>query len=191
MLVKQLLDILEGDVENLKAQSWRRVDSDAESAMDARFGNLTAGRPQHLQEPETSLEFPSQTHTQNIPAGHSVLELVDTWLTFYHPWFTILHQPSILSEFTATQLNLNPEKEIVLKAIIVVTSTGHQGSSYAMYDEVLLHAIKSTVLSSLQALLILSLADLSCGRLSDFWKVIALCRKWASLVLYFPYQVFE
>ncbi|KAH7354990.1 hypothetical protein BKA65DRAFT_549063 [Rhexocercosporidium sp. MPI-PUGE-AT-0058] len=108
----------------------------------------------------------------------SITELVESWFTLYHPWFPILHKPSFLSDLSGAEHDFDIlDRNVVLKAIIAVTDQTHQGLPRNFYDEALLYSMKTAVsLSALQALLIISLADLNSGRLSDFWKVVALCK---------------
>ena len=81
---------------------------------------------------------------------------------------------------------------VIFKAIASVTSLSNRNiildingltedevraTSQRLHDEVLIHATEKLSLRSLQAVLILSIADLSLGKLSTFWNVVALAKR--------------
>lgn len=116
-----------------------------------------------------------------------VTELCTTWFASYHPWFPILHQPSLLE---ALQLSHNVESSsryLVIKAILAVTvqhSQSYSSNAEARreYSEVLreaviMEAMSHLSLQSIQALLILSNLDYGAGKMNQFWNLLSLCKR--------------
>lgn len=117
-----------------------------------------------------------------------VNELCGIWFERYHPWFPILHQPS-LWETLQTSDNLDKSSSyIVVSAIVAVTIAHSQllsttpGErlrwSAALRDKVIIEAIGKLSLQSIQALLILSNLEYGAGKPNKFWNLIALCKRY-------------
>ncbi|KAG0646927.1 hypothetical protein D0Z07_6161 [Hyphodiscus hymeniophilus] len=142
---------------------------------------------------------PSSQHSRKTTASElealseqTLSDLCSTWFERYHPWFPILHKLSLLQETHnhATPLVDSPQS-IVFKAIVAVTLphwclsnplTGKQRSQYsAQYrNEVIMQAIGNLSLQSLQAILIITTIDYGAGKLSEFWNLVALCKRMAT-----------
>ncbi|PVH82054.1 hypothetical protein DL98DRAFT_586738 [Cadophora sp. DSE1049] len=169
--LEERIGSLEADVAMLKQLSAGSIGGVDGTVLASRFG--TRATTQEDRHADTSIPHRNlqQRSVRSIP------EMVDSWFTLYHPWFPILHKPSFLSQVKATEHNTNLSiADIRLKAIIAVIDQNHQNRLDALFNEVLMHAMKTIALPALQALLIVSLANLNSGHLSDFWKVVALCR---------------
>lgn len=115
------------------------------------------------------------------------VELCGIWFETFHPWFPILHQPS-LSEKLGTSSSLKQcSHYLTIKAIAAVTlphsrsmlATTSELRKYSkrLRDQVLLEAVEQSSLQSVQALLILSNLECGEGRSSKFWSLIALCKR--------------
>lgn len=116
-----------------------------------------------------------------------VNELCGIWFERYHPWFPILHQPS-LWETLQTSESVNKSSHcLVINAIVAVTVTHslllstapeeRQRWSEALRDKVVVEAIGKLSLQSIQALLILSNLEYGSGKSNKFWNFIALCKR--------------
>lgn len=116
-------------------------------------------------------------------------DLCNAWFERYHSWFPILHKLSLLQEVQnhATPL-IDSLQSIVLKSIVAVTLphwclsnplTEEQRSDFSakFRNEVIMQAIGSLSLHSLQALLIITTIDYGAGKLSEFWNLVALCKR--------------
>lgn len=115
------------------------------------------------------------------------------WFRDYHPWFSILHQPSVLD---VLQTNVPPSDShlnIVFKAIAAVT-IAHSSFSGApslderqricksLRNEVVMEAMGTLSLKCLQSILIITLLDSAAGKLTDYWNLIALCKRISTLL---------
>ncbi|KAJ5613290.1 hypothetical protein N7510_006484 [Penicillium lagena] len=145
---------------------------------------------------DSPADNPQSANTAQFdPLSYPVLsELCSIWFKKYHPWFPILHQPSL----TASLQNLEGSKTLghylVVKAICAVTlihyeshlvgSHERQHWSGTLRDNVSSQALKSCSLQSVQALLILSNLEYGEGRFEQFWNLIALCKRMASQLGY-------
>lgn len=116
-------------------------------------------------------------------------ELLDIWFSDYSRWIPILHKPSLLDTLHKRYLKDSP-LYIVLKAITAVTVTDTQRtrlSRLSLEDrqnlalsfrcQIVMEAIGSLSLQSLQALLIITILDYGAGKFSDFWNLVALCKR--------------
>jgi hypothetical protein len=139
---------------------------------------------------------PSSQHsrrTASSDAGsisqQTLRNLCNAWFERYHSWFPILHKLSLLQEVQnhASPLIDSPQS-IVLKAIVAVTLphwclsnplTQEQRSDFSTQfrNEVIMQAIGSLSLQSLQAILVITTIDYGAGKLSEFWNLVALCKR--------------
>ncbi|KAF1952717.1 hypothetical protein CC80DRAFT_479097 [Byssothecium circinans] len=123
------------------------------------------------------------------PLSATILdELCAAWFEKYHPWFPILHQPSLLEVLQTSPILTSTVHHIVFKAIAAVTipHSYHSDSltndqrrtlSDDLRSQVVMEAIGQLSLQSLQAVLILTIRDYGGGRLSEFWNLIALAKR--------------
>ena len=106
----------------------------------------------------------------------------------YHPWFPILHQPSLLEILQTSPILSSTIQYIVFKAIAAVTlpqsyhtdsitNDQRQQCSDDLRSQVVMEAISHLSLQSLQAVLILTIRDFGAGRLSEFWNLVALAKR--------------
>lgn len=139
---------------------------------------------------------PSSQHsrrTASSDAGsispQTLRDLCNAWFERYHSWFPILHKLSLLQEVQnhASPLIDSPQS-IVLKAIVAVTlphwclsnpltQEQRSDSSTQFRNEVIMQAIGSLSLQSLQAILVITTIDYGAGKLSEFWNLVALCKR--------------
>ncbi|KAF2241666.1 hypothetical protein BU26DRAFT_524829 [Trematosphaeria pertusa] len=123
------------------------------------------------------------------PLSSGILdELCRAWFEKYHPWFPILHQPSLLEVLQTSPILASTVHYIVFKAVAAVTipHSYHSDSltndqrrtlSDDLRSQVVMEAISQLSLQSLQAVLILTIRDYGAGRLSEFWNLIALAKR--------------
>lgn len=121
-------------------------------------------------------------------ASPTLNQLCHVWFHEYHPWFPVLHEPSIM-DFLQTNLPRSESSlNIVFKAIAAVTivhssipnSLSHeerQKLSTSLRNEVIMEAMSKLSLSCLQCILILTINESGAGKLVDFWNLIALCKR--------------
>lgn len=138
--------------------------------------------------PSVSLPIPPSPSTA-LPI--SVLSsLCNLWFQKYHRWFPILHNLSLLNvlEENSQNLELSP-LYVVIKAIAAVTlpNTPTQDTfdqyqreqiSNAYRQEITMHAMDQLSLPSLQAVLIITIIELGAGKMSKFWNLVALCKRY-------------
>lgn len=115
------------------------------------------------------------------------IELCGVWFEKYHPWFPILHQPSLFKTLDLSPTIDRCTHSLTIKAIIAATMTQSSSlvatpaelelQSKRLGDQVLVEAVAQSSLQSIQALLILSNLDSVVGNLSKFWNLIALCKR--------------
>ncbi|KAI9736206.1 MAG: hypothetical protein M1834_001091 [Cirrosporium novae-zelandiae] len=122
------------------------------------------------------------------PLSSTVIsELCGAWFKVYHPWFPILHQPS-MREALETSPNIEySSRYLVIKAIVAVTihhcqscpSTAEQRQQWSatLRNTVVMESMSQVSLQSVQALLILSNLDYGEGNTSRFWNLLALCKR--------------
>jgi hypothetical protein len=116
-----------------------------------------------------------------------VNKLCDEWFHRYHPWFPILHKPSLFEALRTTPNVEASSHGLPIKAIVAVTITHcqtypasaeeRQQWSTHLRDKVVMEAMSQLSLQSIQALLILSNLDYGLGKSSQFWNLIALCKR--------------
>lgn len=113
------------------------------------------------------------------------------WLQRYRPWFPILHHTSVsqaFSEASSTQCLLQ-------KAIIAVTiwdipsisSEQKQLVSTNLRQEVILVAMESLTLRSVQSLLILSILFWGEGNWVKYSNLTAMCQRYCRRTFFFPF----
>lgn len=143
-----------------------------------------------LTSPNTSSENEalSRHSIQFDPLSYPVLsELCAIWFNKYHPWFPILHQPSLTTSLQHLRSSQASNQYLVVKAICAVTLVHYDSPLVSMEErtqwsdssreEICYQALKQVSLQSLQALLILSNLDYGEGRFEQFWNLIALCKR--------------
>ncbi|KAL4994193.1 hypothetical protein BDV10DRAFT_198987 [Aspergillus recurvatus] len=111
------------------------------------------------------------------------------WFEKYHPWFPILHQPSVVEYCQSWDpKDGGGSLSLTIQAIVAViladpkTDTGASKAqrrqwSEQLRDKVLLAAMHNLSMAGLQALLIVSIVEYGEGRLSEFWNLMALCKR--------------
>lgn len=115
-------------------------------------------------------------------------DLCNAWFERYHPWFPILHKLSVLGAIENTMSLTDSPISIVLKAIVAVTlphwclsnplpREARSRISERFRKQVIIQAISNLSLHSLQAVLIVTTIDYGAGRLSEFWNLVALCKR--------------
>lgn len=116
-------------------------------------------------------------------------EFCNVWFDKYHSWFPILHRPTALEHCRKVHSEPSSKVPLILKSIAAViipsycpstniTPAQQREWSQALKDEVTLAAIRQLSLQSLQALLMVTIAEYGDGRLSEFWNLIALCKRY-------------
>ena len=137
----------------------------------------------------------SPVDVDNIASGIETLsppilaELLDTWFSDYYRWVPILHKPSLLDTLHTNYLK-DSSLYIVVKAITAVTVTDTQKTrlsrlsdedrqrlALSLRCQVIMEAMGSLSLHSLQALLVITILDYGAGKFSDFWNLVALCKR--------------
>lgn len=115
-------------------------------------------------------------------------ELCAAWFERYHPWFPILHQPSLL-EVLQTSTSLRDTRQfITFKAIAAVTildwnqsdaltAEQRQQWSTTLRGQIVMDAMSELTLQSLQAVLILTVLEYGGGRFTECWNLVALCKR--------------
>lgn len=138
----------------------------------------------------------SPINVNNIASGVETLsspvlgELLDTWFSDYYRWMPILHKPTLLETLQHLHSPRHTSLHIVFKSITAVTVTDTLKTSLSrLTDEdrerlalsfrcqVVMEAMGSLSLRSLQALLIITILDYGAGKFSDFWNLVALCKR--------------
>jgi hypothetical protein len=154
--------------------------------------------PQASPSDSNAIATPSPASHHSTAATLSELEglsqltlrgLCDTWFERYHPWFPILHRLSLLEALDNDMPSLSDSPlYIVFKAISAVTlpcwaltntlnrEQREQLSSH-FRGQVIMQALGDLSLQSLQALLIITILDYGAGKLSEFWNLVATCKR--------------
>jgi len=133
-----------------------------------------------------ALAQPELTDDPFTPALLS--ELCSVWFSKYHNWFPILHSPSLYDALPDLEALKAGALYIVFKAIVAVTVAGRQTNIHISNEqrssisshlrrEVIIEAITNINIHSLQALLILAVLYHGEGNISEFWNLIALCKR--------------
>lgn len=143
-----------------------------------------------LASPNTNSENELLTRpaAQFDPLSFPVLsELCAIWFKKYHPWFPILHQPSLTASLQHLKSSESSDQYLVVKSICAVTLVHFESPlvsadelkhwSNGLRDAICCQALKQVSLQSLQALLILSNLEYGEGRFEQFWNLIALCKR--------------
>ncbi|KAL4756059.1 uncharacterized protein BDW70DRAFT_166824 [Aspergillus foveolatus] len=127
---------------------------------------------------------PSQKLTAKMAAEHCTI-----WFERYHPWFPILHQPSVVEYCQSWDPNdhagaISLTVQAIVSVVLVdptgdtsLTEVQRRKWSRRLRDEVLLAAMHNLSMEGLQALLIVSIVEYGEGRLSEFWNLMALCKR--------------
>ncbi|GKZ21808.1 hypothetical protein AbraIFM66951_008728 [Aspergillus brasiliensis] len=117
------------------------------------------------------------------------VEYCAIWFEKYHPWFPILHQPSLVEYCqrwgSSTGANSLRTRLQAMAAVILsdpsldAKSTAAQRRQWSdkFRREVLVSAMHDLCMENLQALLIVSIAKYGDGNLSEFWNQMALCKR--------------
>lgn len=139
------------------------------------------------------MQAPTEHDETRNPSRSAFVELCSAWFDKFHGWFPILHPPTIMQTLQdiSISLELSP-LYVVLKAIAAVTlphvgfvtSLSHDQRRMISADyaqDIALHAMDSLSLPSLQAVLIVSVLEYGNGKLSKFWNLIALCKRYSVL----------
>lgn len=189
--LEERLNKLENEVQMLKANRCPHAPILEDHAEQSPTSSLEANH-ETSQTPGSRSPPDAQTDTPPFDplSPHALDELCTRWFEDYHPWFPILHQPSLIEALQTTpQLSHSPYHPVLL-AIITVTlehnppspslPRSHLADLTSTYrTQVLTHALSTLSLRSLQALLILSIHDLGAGRLKSHWNLLALAKRMA------------
>lgn len=122
------------------------------------------------------------------PFSYPVLsDLCSIWFQKYHPWFPILHQPSLTASLQNLEGLETLSQYLLVKAICAVTLFHYESSlveadeikqwSENLRNEVYSQSLTQIDLQSVQALLIISNLEFGEGRFEQFWNLIALCKR--------------
>ena len=105
---------------------------------------------------------------------------LETWFLKYHAFFPILHKASLERDSSAVA----PRYYHVCRSIAAVVtlhdgyaSAGETQQAERFREEVMCYGMVTASLQSLQALLILSNHYYSQGSLTQFWNVLAMCKR--------------
>lgn len=131
---------------------------------------------------------PTNNSIRFDPLSYPVLsELCSIWFKRYHPWFPILHQPSLTASLQNLEGSEALREYLTVKAICAVTLTHYESPlvsagerrqwSESLRESVCYRAMQQLSLQSVQALLIISNLEYGDGRFEQFWNVIALCKR--------------
>ena len=131
----------------------------------------------------------SQSGSSQV-SKESITELCSVWFQECHSWFPILHEPTV--QDWCSQYSAQSNEFLVLKSIAAytiptrplgtsVTEKEREAWLFALKDEIMLSAFHNLSIESLQALLILALVELGCGCMSEYYNVIALCRRYVRI----------
>jgi hypothetical protein len=167
---------------------------------------VTASTPAtqaHIESPPAGPIFTSPNHNGRIiedivgVPSHVIHELCNLWFTCYHPWFPILHKLSFLEYLENREIQPDSTSNIVLRAILAVTLS--HGVSLeilskerrleivtALQTEVILHTSTNLSLQTLQAALIITNIDYGAGNLHKFWNAIAVCKRYGTILQFYP-----
>jgi hypothetical protein len=156
-------------------------------------GDEESGPYQHQQQatPSATPEVGNDAMSPELDPLSSLVinELCGVWFDTYHPWFPILHQPSLFEALQHSRDNLETSSHwLIIKAIVAVTLCHSQSFSGGFADRrewsenlrerVVIEAMSGVyTLQSIQALLILSNLDYGSGKSHKFWYLIALCKR--------------
>lgn len=174
--------------------------SDPEMALDTvpAHDNDVSGSNHHN---ESNLTTPHTSPGSNSllaqakfdPFSYPVLsDLCSIWFQKYHPWFPILHQPSLTASLQNLEGLETLNQYLLVKAICAVTLFHYESPlvgadelkqwSENLRNEVYSQSLAQINLQSVQALLIISNIEFGEGRFEQFWNLIALCKRFASLL---------
>lgn len=139
-------------------------------------------------------EYPAAGVTAVLPSEADALsgpvasELCNTWFERYHPWFPILHQPSVMEAIQSSWDPKSSRRPLVLRAIVAATirhdqllpSTPEQRQNLSaqLSRFVLTEAMGTLSLDSVQALLILSVLHYGDGDILTSWNGLSICRRY-------------
>ncbi|TVY54699.1 hypothetical protein LCER1_G002835 [Lachnellula cervina] len=148
----------------------------------------------YVSSPASQMDRSVEESERDVFSQSILNDLCNAWFERYHPWFPILHRLSVIGTIEDTVALEESPIYIVLKAIIAVTLPHWSLSnpisretrsriSEKFRKQVILQAISDLSLPSLQAVLIVTTIDYGAGRLSEFWNLVALCKRWMGIQL--------
>ncbi|KAJ3546939.1 hypothetical protein NM208_g1750 [Fusarium decemcellulare] len=102
------------------------------------------------------------------------------WFQIYHPWFPIIHECSLHEVSSST----SPRYELVWKALTAVVILHQVNAPFwerniaeQLREQVMQRGLNNSSLQSIQALLILSNYYYTLGCMTQFWNILATCKK--------------
>lgn len=114
-----------------------------------------------------------------LPAMTTERSLI-LWVEKYHPWFPILHPVSIASGTGSS----DPRYALVRKAVTAVVALDQaeipvreRRAAEQMARDVLLEGLSTSSLQTVQALLIVSNYHYASGNHTEFWNILAICKR--------------
>lgn len=133
----------------------------------------------------TIIDVPAHESQQHDFSYELLSRSCNVWFERYHVWFPILHPPSVTTWLQISKTNPDDPVGLVLKAIasLVLPHLGLEKTdamahwSQSLRQEILLGSFRRLSLPGLQALLVLSIRELGNGNISEFWNLIALCKR--------------
>ncbi|TVY12910.1 hypothetical protein LARI1_G008844 [Lachnellula arida] len=142
----------------------------------------------YVSSPASQMERSVEESERDVFSQSILNDLCNAWFERYHPWFPILHRLSVIGTIEDTVALEDSPIYIVLKAIIAVTLPHWSLSnpisretrsriSEKFRKQIIIQAISNLSLPSLQAVLIVTTIDYGAGRLSEFWNLVALCKR--------------
>jgi hypothetical protein len=146
---------------------------------------------------DPSLPFTRSIETAPLPAvrdlfdplaPHVLSPVCAIWFEQFHDWFPILHRMSFERFVDSSQPVRELSQKLVFEALVVVTLPYASVERdllngepvelcLSLRAEVLTKAMGTLNLSSLQAVLILTIGDYTAGNMSDFWNLTAIAKR--------------
>lgn len=165
------------DQSGVQVNTYGTTNADSHSVLEHELNETMLGGHDLL---DTPVSFDAYRGVQvNDTADDATLRAsCSLWFERYHPWFPILHQPSLVRR-VAMESGVNQSKRsLVLQAINVVTKENLAVNDLVrIRDTIVLRALSTATLDSVQALLIISISEYGNGELTRTWNLVAICRR--------------
>lgn len=176
------------EVVGLLSEKPSRTETNEVASTSQEPSQFGFGNTKRLRTPQSNAVHMESDPSPLVESPENILieplryELQMVWLQRYHPWFPILHHTSVgqaFSEASSTHCLLQ-------KAIMAVTIWDIPGvsweqkqfSSATLRQEVILGAMNSLTLRSVQSLLILSILLLGEGKWPQYGSLTAMCQRY-------------
>lgn len=153
--------------------------------------SCASSAPHHNPLPAADLQSVYTNNQDHASQGSveqaSLVSSCHYWIDYFHPWFPILHPPTLLDTAIRVSEGRDGSRLLVLEAIAIAAlesgclndtdMSGFRQRQEHAAKQLVIEALGSASLDAVQAMLVLSILEYGNGRAIQAWNMLAMCRR--------------